>query len=330
MEVSRLTLATLLDTTPTSSAFRDLVASSRMYGLTNGGINAEEFSLTDVGGKATSEDDGDRDAGLKAAVLSVPPYKTFFDAFKGKKVPSAGPMREFLGREAGVPAEYIEDSMTSILEDAQTAGLVRSVKGSDWVDFTAAAVTPTPEDDVSLLDDEASDEDDAIEIKRPRDMIPETPSEPAKKKRPNRLFIGHGKNKKPLDQLTKMLRDLGIPHLVAEEEANVGRPISKKVRDTMDQCGAAILIFSADVEYFDKDQNSVWRPSENVAHELGASAVMYDDRIIIFKESSVTLASNFSGLVYISFEKDNLEAKMNELLRELVALKILRLSVDDD
>ena len=123
---------------------------------------------------------------------------------------------------------------------------------------------------------------------------------------------------------------MGIPYQVAEDEATAGRPISKKVRDTMEGCGAGILIFSADMEYFDKDRNSVWRPSENVSHELGAAAVMYDDRIILFKEDDVTLASNFSGIGYITFEKDKLDAKTNELLRELVALKILRMSVSDD
>ena len=164
----------------------------------------------------------------------------------------------------------------------------------------------------------------------PAQQPPTPPATPEKRKRPNKLFVGHGRNKKPLEQLTKILRDLGIPYLVAEDEANVGRPISQKVRDTMDQCGAAILIFSADIEHFDKDGNSIWHSSENVSHELGASAVMYDDRVILFKEKDVDLASNFSGIGYIPFDKDRLDAEMSALLRELVALKFLKLSVGDD
>lgn len=39
MKVSRLTLAELLETTPTSRRFRELVGASRLYGLTDGGIN---------------------------------------------------------------------------------------------------------------------------------------------------------------------------------------------------------------------------------------------------------------------------------------------------
>jgi hypothetical protein len=57
---------------------------------------------------------------------------------------------------------------------------------------------------------------------------------------------------------------------------------------------------------------------------------MYDDRIIMFKEELISLASNYSGIGYIPFEKDKLDAETNALLRELVGLKILRLSVSDD
>jgi hypothetical protein len=87
MTVSRLTLAELLDSTPTSRVFKDFVASARFYGLTNGGNNADEFSLTELGEKATGGDEVAQDAALKAAVMNVPPYKLFFHTFKNKKMP---------------------------------------------------------------------------------------------------------------------------------------------------------------------------------------------------------------------------------------------------
>ncbi|HEV7806125.1 MAG TPA: hypothetical protein VGO80_09915 [Solirubrobacteraceae bacterium] len=58
--------------------------------------------------------------------------------------------------------------------------------------------------------------------------------------------------------------------------------------------------------------------------------MMYDNRIILFKEEGVDLASNYSGIEYIPFAKDNLDAKVNDLLRELFAMKIIRVSVGDD
>jgi predicted nucleotide-binding protein len=90
----------------------------------------------------------------------------------------------------------------------------------------------------------------------------------------------------------------------------------------MRECGAAILVFTADKQYFDRDGNSIWRPSENVSHELGAASVLYGDRIVIFKEKGIELPSNFSSVGYIEFEKDKLEDKGIDLFRELVSMKI--------
>jgi predicted nucleotide-binding protein len=140
------------------------------------------------------------------------------------------------------------------------------------------------------------------------------------------IFIGHGKNRKPLEQLEKILQQFKIPFRVAIDEPNLGRPIGSKVRDLMKACNCAILIFTADEEFRDKDGNVVWRPSENVAHELGAAGYLYDNRIVILKEADVSLPSNFRDIGYISFEKDKLEAKAFEVLKELIGFGIVKVT----
>jgi hypothetical protein len=104
--------------------FKDLAAASRFYDLTNGGIHAQQFSLTPLGHDATGADEVKRDAALKKAVLNVPPYAKFFEAFKGKKVPQPGPFREYLLKNAEVPEPRLDEAMGYILEDAVTAGLL--------------------------------------------------------------------------------------------------------------------------------------------------------------------------------------------------------------
>jgi hypothetical protein len=140
------------------------------------------------------------------------------------------------------------------------------------------------------------------------------------------IFIAHGKNKKPLEQLKKMLDQFKIPYRVAVEEANLGRPISGKVRDIMKSCNCAILIFTADEELKDIDGNTIWRPSENVVHELGATAFLYDNRIVIMKEEGVTFPTNFRDIGYISFDKDQLDAKTLDILKELIGFGIVKVS----
>ena len=60
---------------------------------------------------------------------------------------------------------------------------------------------------------------------------------------------------------------------------------------------------------------------------LGAASVLYGSRIIIFRDSRVELASNFKDIGYITFEADNLTAKMVELFRELISFGLIKLSI---
>src|SRR5438094_448161 len=97
----------------------------------------------------------------------------------------------------------------------------------------------------------------------------------------------------------------------------------------MEECGAAILIFTADRELRDLDGNPVWLSSENVPHELGAASVNYSGRVVIFKEKDVVLASNYSGIGYIEFEKNKLSAHAMELFREIRQFGLIKISVGD-
>lgn len=140
------------------------------------------------------------------------------------------------------------------------------------------------------------------------------------------IFVGHGKNKKPLDQLKRIFEQFKIPYKVAIDEPNLGRPIGAKVREVMEACNCAILIFTADEELQSPDGKTIWRPNENVIFELGASGYLYGNRIVIMKEDAVDFPTNFRDLGYISFSKDQLEAKAMEVLKELIGFGIVKVS----
>lgn len=341
--LAKIDMATALDISPGSSYLRTWGSASSAYGLT-AGSHQSEFTMKELGTRIfapTSPED--RTSALVEAALLPDAFRRVFDFYKGRKFPEVQFFVNTLVREFDVAESQAPQFAEIFTSNMRLVGLVRGTTSGDWLSDglpTAAVVASSGEVTVQspqipdsaatarrpgVLDKTPEGDDEEIGIPG---SVHDRESEPAVPKRPNKLFVGHGRNKKPLEQLTKTLRDFGIPHIVAEDEPNSGRPISQKVRDTMNQCGAAILIFSADVEYFDEDGKSVWRPSENVDHELGAAAVMYDDRVILFKEDSISLASNFSGIGYIPFEKDKLDAKTNDLLRELIAFKILKVSVD--
>ena len=65
---------------------------------------------------------------------------------------------------------------------------------------------------------------------------------------------------------------------------------------------------------------------EDAVYELGAAAYVYDNRIVIMKEEGVTFPSNFRDLGYIAFEKNLIEAKSMDALKELIGFGIVKVS----
>ena len=153
----------------------------------------------------------------------------------------------------------------------------------------------------------------------------EKSSYPEKEKGIKQIFIAHGKNTDLVDQLKNILIQFHIPYTIAEEESNQGRPISKKVSELMHECSCAIFIFTKEEEKQDSDGNTAYVPNANVVFELGAASVLYENKIVIFKQEGVEFGSGFTDLGYISFEED-LNTKAMELIKELVDLGLLKIS----
>jgi len=328
-----LDVAKALELAPTAGPFRMLTGASIAYGFTEGGYNADQIALTELGRRVVAPtEEGDDLRARRAGFLQPRVIKEFMTKYDGSPVPSATIGKNVL-ESMGVAADHTERTLQVILDGARTLGLLTEISGKQYVNIKRDAAAPDADDEPGVEklegDTEGADALPDFGQSSEQPLDPPPPAQPESAKRPNVLFVGHGKNKKPLNQLTGLLDKLKIPYLVAAAEPNKGRPIPIKVRETMEKCGAGILIFSADEELFDKDQNPVYKNSENVGHELGAAAVMYDDRIIIFKEESVSLASNYESIGYIEFERDKLDAKLADLLTELVALKILQVQVGE-
>lgn len=128
------------------------------------------------------------------------------------------------------------------------------------------------------------------------------------------MFIAHGKNRTPLDQLKKALDQFKVKYAVAIDVPDRGRPISKKVADLMaSECSSGFFIFAADERFLREDEEGdaveVWRPSENVMFELGAASILYPKRLLRPRRPRV--------------RQDQLVAEIGDLFGDLVALDVL-------
>jgi len=319
-------VATAANMAPSSGSFRTLCGAAIGYGLTDGGPNATVISLTRLGQSVVSPLEIGADiTSLRQAALKPTVAQQFYEKYDKSPLPPKDIAMNVLA-SFGVPRPKTEAVYDLLVENAKFVGFITSIKGKDYIklDSHQGISDATPSEDAEYEEQPISDTPPIEPVEDSRMCLHNEPSlSPAK----NAIFVGHGGNRRPMEQLVKILNEYGIPHKEAVDEPNHARPIPQKVADTMRQCGAAILVFTADKEYFDKNGNAIWRPSENVSHELGAASVLYGERIIIFKENGIDLPSNFSSIGYIEFDKDRLQEKGIDLFRELVSMKILSVSV---
>lgn len=326
---SPLDVATSLDSTPSSSWFRTVTGAAVAYGLTEGAYNSSDIKLTALGRRLVAPmTEGDDHAALVEAVQRPRVMREFLAKYDRKKLPPEAIARNVLAG-LGVDKEATERTLKVILDSAETARILRKLKGDDWVDLRSGPTTAT-EETVEEIDGEPVDDVDPITATAVRTTAADTTTAAPTAYRaaatiPMKIFVAHGRSKKPLEQLKQVLNEWQVPFVVAIDEPNAGRPISEKVAELMKSCTAGIFIFTADDEFQDATGDPIFRPSQNVIYELGAASLLYGRKIVVFKESGVTFPSDFSDLGWIEFERDALDAKAVDLLRELIALKAIRL-----
>ncbi|MDH5451048.1 MAG: nucleotide-binding protein [Candidatus Bathyarchaeota archaeon] len=304
-----------------SSNFREIAGSSHKYGLTSGSWSSDTISLTSLGAALTKPVDSKLEIkSRQEAVLKIDPFKRIFEHYRDSKFPSPEDkyFKNMLESEFGIPREHIDECVELLVENGKFADIIRESQGALYVVFAEEPLEAPPE----------VPKGEVVEGEIPPTEA-EIPSVPKPTPTPpviNQIFVAHGKNTVPLEQLKKILNEFQVPFKVAIDEPHVGRPISQKVAELMRSCTSAIIIFTADEESTDQEGNKTYRPSDNVVYELGAASVLYGDKIVILKEEGVTLASDFNDLGYIPFEKDKIKAKAMDLIKELIGFGLLKVT----
>lgn len=331
--MDRLLVADALGRTPSSSEFKALLSSSLRYGLTTGTEKADVIAPTELGLQIVKpESDEQRSNGILRAVLIPDLMKKVFEHYNRNKYPEIGFLKNTLEKSFGVNAAHSSELAQRLGENGKFSGVLQTISGSLYVRLDApSSGVPASTATEPNLDDgfEAPDEDKGLAYGQGSNDVP-VPRVPtsAKEELPKQLFIAHGKNHKPLEDLKKVLGKFGIAFKVAVDEPHAGRPISAKVANLMKECSAGIFIFTKDELFYRKESDDmlkeVWRPSENVVYELGAASILWQKNIIL-REDGVTFPSDFSDLGYITFQNGEIGSRGMELLSEFVALGLVKI-----
>lgn len=305
----RLLIADAIGLSPSGSPFRTLITSSSRYGLTKGGYNAPTISLTQTGTSIVKPTmDGEKESALKTALLTPPLFKKILEHYNKSPLPTETMLKNNLERTFSVDHRDVESAYKILMNNLHDLGLIKSISGKEYIMI----------DNVDALKIPLTNEEEEVPPSESESSFGESESIRTPPEKPKQIFVAHGKNKKPLEQLEKILTKFKVKYKVAIDEPHIGRPIGEKVAELMKDCTSGIFIFTADEETRDAEGNTVYRPSDNVVFELGAGTVLYGKKIVIFREESTKFGSDFTEFGHITFEKDKLDAKGTELLQELV------------
>lgn len=298
----------------------------------------DRIRITERGRRTARDDQTNRHVALREAIGEISPYFAVIErAFhRQEKELTAVDVAVFwhghFPNEAGTKDKTLNDQAVCFFQILEGAGLGKVTigrKGSPTrfgFNIDQLEQLLTINEQTNLMVETANDSEGFDHDEPDNNTFIKTTQE-VKKELGQAIFIAHGKNTKPLEQLKNILDQFNIKYMVAVDEPNLGRPISSKVRELMEACNCAIFIFTGDAEFTDTSGEKIWRPSENVIYELGAASYLYGKRIVILKEARVKLPSDFSDLGYIIFDGDQLDAKSMEIFKELVGFGILKVEV---
>jgi predicted nucleotide-binding protein len=325
-------VAAAVNLSPTSSTWKMISGAACAYGLTQGAYGAEQIVLLPLG-RACVE--GDR-AAILNAILAPRACEAFWKRYARQKFPKPE-MAERVLPVLGLPKDRVDKYYEILKANGILAGILREQGSGYYVAFDGSGSAPSAaanDPDGTMPPSGAGAE--VIDFET-RSVIPEqetqpaaaAPPPPAQPAKPKMIFVAHGKNHRPLEELKKILTKFGVPFKVAIDEPHTGRPISAKVAAIMNECSAGIFIFTKDEQFFKKlddgTMEEIWRPSENVVYELGAASPNWEKKIIIMREKGVKFPSDFSELGYIEFGDGGLANQAMDIFTELIALGLVKI-----
>ncbi|MGF6758234.1 TIR domain-containing protein [Paraburkholderia sp. GAS42] len=134
-----------------------------------------------------------------------------------------------------------------------------------------------------------------------------------------RVFVSHGRSPDWREVQSYIEKDLMLGTLELAQEPSGGLTIIEKLESNSPRCDSAVIVMSGD----DTDAVGQVRARENVIHEIGWFQSRYGrGRVVLMHQEDVTIPTNLSGVVYVSYPKQSISAGFYVLARELKAMYI--------
>jgi len=316
-----LSVADALGMTPTSGTFRMLCGASIAYGLTDGGYNANEIALTDLGRKVVAPlREGEDEYARRTAFVKPRVINEFLNRYNESKLPPKRIAQNVL-EEMGVPSSSTGEVFDFICDGAAKLGLLREIKGNSYVDLDREinnATQANGSDVTGGMDDLDSQVDYVEEASNDETANEQVTSSAVTTGSNKRVFITHGKNKAFIEPIKKLLKFGELEAVVSVENQTVSKPVPQKVMEDMRSCGAAIIHVEDELRLMDSEANEHTILNPNVLIEIGAAMGLYGRRFILLVKDGVTLPSNLQGLYQVRYQGETLDGNATIKLLEAI------------
>lgn len=312
-----LRLAAALSMSPSSGPFKTLCGASIAYGLTEGGYNAQQITLAPLGKRIIKPlSEGDDIAAKREAVLKPRVVGEFLNKYSGSSLPKQDIALNVL-QEMGVPQERLESVLSLIIENASGVGLLREIKGRQYVDLGGVEMETEPAIEThhgSKAKDPGPSSDQAQESTATLNSLSTQSAGPSNR----RVFITHGKDKSFLDPIKRLLAFGEMTPVVSVEKQSVSKPVPDKVMDDMRSCSAAIIHVDPERTLIDKEAQEHKILNPNVLIEIGAAMALYGRRFILLVHDGTDLPSNLQGLYEVRYKGESLDGDATIKLLEAI------------
>ncbi len=322
-----LEVAAAMNLAPNSSHFKMLTGSSIAYGLTAGGYNAVEISLTPLAMRILSPLEEGDDVGAKREALLTPNIiGQFLSKYNNSPLPPENIAFNVLG-SMGVPRERLATTYKLIIEGAASLELIQEIKGKKYINLGRKAAAANPSRNLAINQDEVpeGDEEDRASSLEHEASQRDRESEPPVGDRSinnKKVFITHGRNKGLVEPIKKLLSFGEMEAVVSVERQSVSQPVPEKVMNDMRDCGAAIIHVEGEMTLIDSEAKEHIVLNPNVLIEIGAAMALYGKKFILLVKDGVKLPSNLQGLYEVRYEGESLDG--NATIRLLEAINELK------
>lgn len=307
---ARALLAGALGTTPKSSAFTQRLNASAAYGLTQGGYNDADISLTPLG--EALADGGDRRAqALVEAAMTPPIFGGFYEMLDGKRLPESAYAQNLLQRELGVNDSLTDECLSILIANGEYAGIISEQDGVSVVRLADRRPQPV----AVLPSTDAPREERSLTT-----PVAESPAAPDNTSGAfkGRVLVGRIGESDAAQFVASMLEQFGIPVSGPRVDVDADLPLPPEVADEMRASHAAVLIFA--------DHGGGQAVRDKMLFLLGACCALYDDRVVIFHEADAAQLPNLNGLSCVSFRSERIAESGLGLLMELHKAGVVSIS----